>query len=137
MFLSAILMSCFVRGQQDEDKKLFSINGTDVFDSEFVRVYEKNKDIVVEDERKGFDDYFNLFIDFKLKLAQAREMKLDTASAYISELEKYREQLIQPYLQNPEATEDLIREAYDRTVTEVDASHILVRLEPDASRLPS
>jgi len=133
MILSAILMSCFVRGQHDEDKKLFSINGIDVYDSEFIRVYEKNKDIVVEDERKGFDDYFDLFVDFKLKLTQAREMKLDTASAYISELEKYREQLIQPYLQNPEATEDLIREAYDRTVTEVDASHILVRLEPDAS----
>ena len=133
MILSAILMSCFVRGQHDEDKKLFSINDTDVYDSEFVRVYEKNKDIVVEDERKGFDDYFDLFIDFKLKLTQAREMKLDTASAYLSELEKYREQLIQPYLQNPEATEDLIKEAYDRTITEVDASHILVRLEPDAS----
>lgn len=133
MILSALLMSCFVRGQQDEDKKLFSINDTDVYDSEFVRVYEKNKDIVVEDERKGFDDYFDLFIDFKLKLTQAREMKLDTASTYVSELEKYREQLIQPYLQDPEATEDLIKEAYDRTITEVDASHILIRLEPDAS----
>ena len=81
MILSAILLSGFVRGQHDEDKKLFSINGTDVYDSEFIRVYEKNKDIVVEDERKGFDDYFDLFVDFKLKLTQAREMKLDTASA--------------------------------------------------------
>ena len=133
MILSAILLSGFVRGQQDEDKKLFSINGTEVYDSEFIRVYEKNKDIVVEDERKGFDDYFELFIDFKLKLTQAREMKLDTAQAYISELEKYREQLIQPFLQNPEATETLIREAYDRTITEVDASHILILLEPNAS----
>lgn len=133
VILSAILLSGFARGQHDEDKKLFSINGTEVYDSEFIRVYEKNKDIVVEDERKGFDDYFDLFIDFKLKLTQARELKLDTASAYISELEKYREQLIQPYLQNPEATEVLIREAYDRTITEVNASHILIRLELNAS----
>ena len=132
MILSAILMSGFVRGQ-DEDKKLFSINGTDVYSSEFIRVYEKNKDIVVEDERKGFDDYFDLFVDFKLKLSQARDMKLDTVSSYTSELETYREQLIQPYLQNPEATEDLIKEAYNRTVEEVNASHILVRLEPDAN----
>ncbi len=132
MILSAILMSGFVRGQ-DEDKKLFSINGTDVYSSEFIRVYEKNKDIVVEDERKGFDDYFDLFVDFKLKLSQARDMKLDTISSYTSELENYREQLIQPYLQNPEATEDLIKEAYNRTVEEVNASHILVRLEPDAN----
>ncbi len=132
MILAAILMSGIVSGQ-DEDKKLFSINGSDVYSSEFIRVYEKNKDIVVEDERKGFDDYFDLFVDFKLKLSQAREMKLDTVNSYTSELENYREQLIQPYLQNPEATQDLIQEAYDRTVEEVNASHILIRLEPDAN----
>ncbi|MGI9532567.1 peptidylprolyl isomerase [Lutimonas sp.] len=131
MILSAMLISGFVSGQV-EDKKLFSINGEDVYNSEFIRVYEKNKDIVVEDERKGFDDYFNLFVDFKLKLAQAREMKLDTVRSYTSELESYRDQLIQPYLQNQEATEDLIKEAYQRTVEEINASHILVLLEPDA-----
>lgn len=131
LVLSAILISGVVRAQ-DEDKKLFSINGEDVYNSEFIRVYEKNKDIVVEDERKGFDDYFDLFVDFKLKLKQARDLKLDTVSSYTSELSNYREQLIQPYLQNQEATEDLINEAYQRTVEEVKASHILVLLKPDA-----
>ncbi|WKK67457.1 peptidylprolyl isomerase [Lutimonas zeaxanthinifaciens] len=132
-FVIIILLFVFNPVQaQDEEKILFSIDGEDVYNAEFVRVYEKNKDIVVEDEQKEFEDYFNLFVDFKLKLKQARELSLDTISAYIDELAKYREQLIQPYLQNPEATESLVKEAYERTLQEVNASHILVRVEPDA-----
>ena len=131
IILFAMLMSCVAMGQ-DEDKVLFSIDGAEVYNAEFIRVFEKNKDIVVEDGQKDFDDYFDLFVDFKLKLKQAREKQLDTLSSYTSELVKYREQLVQPYLQNPEATEELIKEAYDRTLEEVRASHILVRLEPTA-----
>ena len=132
IILAAILTSGLVSGQ-DEEKILFSIDQSPVYNAEFIRVFEKNKDIVVEDQQKGFDDYFNLFVDFKLKLVQARDLDLDTLSSYTADLAKYREQLIQPYLQNPEATESLVREAYDRTIEEVSASHILVMLKPDAS----
>ena len=132
IILAAILTSGLVSGQ-DEEKVLFSIDQSPVYNAEFIRVFEKNKDIVVDDERKDFDDYFNLFVDFKLKLVQARELNLDTLSSYTSDLAKYREQLIQPYLQNPEATERLVREAYDRTVEEVSASHILVMLKAEAA----
>ncbi len=132
IILSAMFISGIVTGQ-DEEKVLFSIDGNDVYNAEFIRVFEKNRDIVVEDERKDFEDYFDLFVDFKLKLRQARDRKLDTISSYISELSKYREQLVQPYLQNAEAVEDLVQEAYARTIEEVKASHILVRLEPDAT----
>ena len=131
IILAAILISGLVRGQ-DEEKVLFSIEETPVYNAEFIRVFEKNKDIIVEDERKDFDDYFDLFVDFRLKLLQARDLHLDTLSSYTSDLSKYREQLIQPYLQNPEATEKLVREAYDRTVEEVNASHILVMVKAEA-----
>lgn len=131
IILAAIFISGMVRGQ-DEEKVLFSIEGNPVYNAEFIRVFEKNKDIVVEDERKDFDDYFDLFVDFRLKLRQARDLHLDTLSSYTSDLSNYREQLIQPYLQNPEATEKLVREAYNRTVEEVNASHILVMVKADA-----
>ena len=136
IILAAILISGLVRGQ-DEEKVLFSIEETPVYNAEFIRVFEKNKDIVVEDERKDFDDYFDLFVDFRLKLRQARDLHLDTLSSYTSDLSKYREQLIQPYLQNPEATEKLVREAYDRTVEEVNASHILVMVKAEADPVDS
>ncbi len=131
LILSVLFISTLVNGQ-DHDKVLFSVDGKDVYNAEFIRVFEKNRDIVVEEEHKDFDDYFDLFVDFKLKLEQARDMHLDTTSSYVAELAKYREQLVQPYLQNPEAIERLVKEAYSRTVSEVSASHILIMVEADA-----
>ncbi len=132
LIVFAALLFALMINAQEKDKVLFSIDDEKVYTSEFIRVYQKNKDIVIENEHKNFDDYFNLFVDFKLKLKQAYDIQLDTSSTYISELENYREQLVTPYLQDQEAVELLIKEAYDRTVTEVSASHILVRLNPDA-----
>ena len=117
---------------QNAKEVLFEIEGEPVYTMEFLRAYEKNRDIVIDKQEKDFDDYFELFLDFKLKLRQARDLRLDTLSKYNAELSQYREQLIQPYLQDPEAIELLTREAYERTLWEVDASHILIMLAPDA-----
>ncbi len=129
--LIAVLFATVLFGQVKEEV-LFTIDGDNVYTSEFIRVYQKNKEIVLDKEQKEFDDYLELFIDFKLKLKEAKDLKLDTIVNYQNELSKYKEQLIEPYLQNPEATERLAKEAYERTLTEVDASHILIRLAPNA-----
>jgi len=113
---------------QETDEVIFSIGDVKVFTSEFIRVYNKNKDIIIENDEKDFDSYFERFINFKLKLKQARDLKFDTLSSYKSDLVKYREQLIGPYLQDPEVTESMIKEAYDRTITEVNVSHILIKV---------
>ena len=90
----SIFLSCFCwTWAQEGNEVLFTIEGEEVYTHEFMRVYEKNKEIVVEEEGKGFDDYFDLFLDFKLKLKQARDQDLDTSSTYQSDLAKYREQL--------------------------------------------
>lgn len=132
IILSALLIGGLIQAQ-DQEKVLFSIEGEDVYNAEFIRVFEKNKDILVDEQQKDFKEYFDLFVDFKLKLRQARDMGLDTSVTYTEELQKYREQLIQPYLQNPEATERLIKEAYERSIEEVRASHILIKLQENAA----
>ncbi len=131
LLLIVLLYTVLLRAQ-DKEEILLRIDDEKVYSSEFIRVFQKNKDIVVDYEKKNFDDYFNLFVDFKIKLKQAYELKLDTISSYQKELAKYREILVTPYLQDSSATEFLIKEAYDRTVTEVDASHILIRVAADA-----
>ncbi len=132
LFLPITLLFVLGIHAQKKEEVLLTINGENVYTSEFVRVYKKNKDIVVENKKNNFDDYFHLFVDFKLKLKQAYDLKFDTSKTYQEELKTYREQLIEPYLQNPEATKTLLKEAYDRTLQEVNASHILIRLAPDA-----
>ncbi|NNC70388.1 MAG: peptidylprolyl isomerase, partial [Flavobacteriaceae bacterium] len=73
------------------------------------------------------------YINYKLKLKEAYTLGLDTVTSYKKELAKYREQLIQPYLRDRTITDALVKEAYNRMLQEVNASHILVRLNPKAS----
>lgn len=106
---------------------LLTINNKPVYVDEFKRVYEKNLDIVEDDDSKDIDKYLDLYINYKLKVNEAFAVKLDTLKSYKRELNSYKNQLMVPYLQDQEFIEKLIKEAYDRTKTEVKAAHILVR----------
>ena len=58
-------------------------------------------------------------------------MGLDTSKKFKDELAGYRVQLERPYLIDTSINENLINEAYYRTVNEVSASHIMVQLSPN------
>jgi len=77
--------------------------------------------------------YLDLYIKFKYKVADAYSRGLDTSEKFINELAGYRSQLAQPYLNDKETTEALLKEAYDRSKKEVRASHILVLCKENAS----
>ncbi len=132
LIVFTLFLIVFGVNAQETDEVLFTIDGENVFTSEFMRVYQKNKDIIIDNDKKDFDSYFDLFVDFKLKIKEAKDLEYDTLSSYKNELIKYREQLISPYLQDPKATESLIVEAYDRTINEVNVSHILIKVNPKA-----
>ena len=66
----------------------------------------------------------DLFINFKLKVYEAKKLKMDTITSFINELEGYAEQLSIPYLKNKEFDESLVNEAYERMKLDVRASHI-------------
>ena len=79
--------------------------------------------------KEYLNEYVELFINYKLKVLQAKEMGLNKEESFVSELEVYRKQLAKPYLQAKEFKEELINESYERMRYDVSASHILVRLE--------
>ncbi|WP_266204067.1 peptidylprolyl isomerase [Pontibacter kalidii] len=102
--------------------------------SEFRYVYEKNNG--GNDDaytRESVADYLNLYTNFKLKVMEAEKRGLDTTMAFKRELEGYKEQLAQPYLTEKSVTDQLVKEAYERMKQEVNASHILISLAPDAA----
>lgn len=125
LFLIGFFTLLNVYGQK-KDLVLLTIDDKPVYTSEFIDVYNKNKEIIIDDQQKDVDEYLDLFIDFKLKLLQAYELKLDSSKNFQKEFTKYRDQLITPYLNNSEETDKLVREAYERTKTQVNVSHILV-----------
>ncbi|TGE22007.1 peptidylprolyl isomerase [Hymenobacter aquaticus] len=101
---------------------------------EFAYVYRKNNGSAPEfGTRPSVQEYLDLYTNFKLKVLEAEQRGLDTTQAFKRELEGYKQQLAQPYLTEKSVTDQLVREAYDRMSKEVSASHILLRLAPDAS----
>ncbi len=117
--------------QVTDDATLLSVGGDNVTKGDIVRIYTKNNPNNAID-KKSVTDYLDLFINFKLKVKEARDMGLDTNKAFVSELRGYRKQLAQPYLTDKEVNDKLLTEAYDRSKKDVRASHILVRIDADA-----
>ncbi len=108
---------------------LLSVDGKGVTLSEFEAIFNKNntKDTKVTPE--SVNEYLDLYIKFKLKVREAESLGFDTSAVFKNELEGYRKQLIQPYLTDREVSESLIKEAYERMKTDVNASHILVKCD--------
>jgi peptidyl-prolyl cis-trans isomerase SurA len=74
-----------------------------------------------------------LFQVFKLKVAEAEALGYDTLPRLQKELDGYKKQLALPYLIDSVQNQSMVQEAYNRTATEVRCSHILVKLDPNAS----
>lgn len=126
VLLISAFYSFFLFAQKDNEV-LFTINNEPVTVKEFKRVYEKNLGLIQDEKSKNIDNYLKLYINYKLKVQQAYNLKLDTIKSYKQELKEYKEQLIKPYLQDKKEIQKLVKQAYFRTVNEVSASHILVK----------
>ncbi|WP_034261695.1 peptidylprolyl isomerase [Altibacter lentus] len=111
---------------QEKKEVLLTIDDVPVYTSEFKRVYKKNLDLVQDESQKNVESYLDLFIDYKLKVAEAYDQKLHEKEGYRSEYAKYQEQFSRNYLYEDKFVDDLALEAYNRSLEDVDASHILV-----------
>lgn len=108
---------------------LFTIDSNEYKIDEFKRIYLKNLDLVKDDSQKDLNQYLELFIGYKLKVNKAYKLGLQNNTKYQSELNSYRNQLSKSYLNDSKVTNQLIEEAYNRSVKEVKASHILLSFD--------
>ena len=115
-----------------QDEIVMEINGNKVTKSEFLQIYLKNNDDPKFD-KASLDEYMELFKKFKLKVAEAEALGYDTVPKLKRELEGYRKQLALPYLIDSTENRAMVTQSYERLKTEVRASHILMRLKPNAS----
>ena len=130
--LAVIVFSAFFSVNAQEKQVLFSVEDTPVYASEFERVYKKNLELVKDESQKDIDNYLDLFIKYKLKVAEAKALGLDQKPAYLREFEGYKKQLSANFLSNNEVTENLVKEAYERLKYEINARHILVKIDENA-----
>jgi len=133
----AILLLCVTLGvtsllAQTNDPIMMKIGDKNVTKSEFEYIWSKNNTNNTLD-KKSLDEYIELFVNFKLKVAEAEAQGIDTTKAFINELDGYRRQLITPYLTDKDAEEKLTQQTYDRIREYVEASHILIKVKSDAT----
>jgi peptidyl-prolyl cis-trans isomerase SurA len=118
------------KSQAPESTTLFTIGNEKVSKEEFVKVYQKtNVSGEADFSEKSLRDYLDLYVNFRLKVKEARDMRLDTTSAVLNEFKTYRSKLTPSYMYDTA----LVHQAYDRLKTDLHVMHILVKLDPNAS----
>jgi peptidyl-prolyl cis-trans isomerase SurA len=128
IILTALPLIC--RAQDFNSRILLTIGGKNTEAGEFIRMYKKS----LEPEKTlDIDDYLQQFTLFKLKVADAVNEGYDTTSSFRNELSGYRNQLAQNYLTDKQIKEKLLRKAYQRSMKDINAWHILVAMPQNAS----
>ena len=128
-----LLLSMFlILSKLTNSQEVINISGNSITLEEFEYTLMKNnhnKEITKE----YLDEYVELFVNYKLKVLQAKELGLENEEDFVAELEMYRKQLAKPYLQAKDFKEDLVNEAYQRMRYDVNASHILFKLKENSN----
>ncbi len=128
-FLSAFMAGALMAQSSDlENKVLFTVEDDTVTAGEYMAVYNKNRNLGEDIDPKTPREYLDLYMNFKLKVHEAKEMGMDTAASFLREYTGYRDQLAKPYLTDKDVTDELVKEAYERMQWDVRASHIMVEV---------
>ena len=135
--LFAALTVCGTMGAQTDDPVVMVVNGEPVTRSEFEYSFNKNNSEGVID-KKSVDEYVDLFINYKLKVAAALDAKYDTLTSFKTEFAQYRDQQVRPAFVTDADMEAVAHKIYNKTVEQIGpdgmirVAHILIRAQQQA-----
>jgi peptidyl-prolyl cis-trans isomerase SurA len=118
------------QAQDMNSKVLMTVAGSNIQAGEFLRMYKKSLE---PGKPLNIDEYLKQYVVFKLKVADALNEKYDTTRTFKKELSGYRNQLALNYLTDTQIKNKFLLKAYQRSLNEINAWHILVALAPEAS----
>ena len=127
-FVVVLFFVTFLQGILASDT-LMLVGKTPVSVSEFEYVYKKNN----AENVNTIDEYLTLYENFKFKVVEAESRGLDKTETFRQELLGYREQLKRTYLTDMQKFNSFVEEAYQRSLEDIDVSHILFQIPQDAT----
>lgn len=130
--LAIVCVDGFAQKNKSSNKTLFSIKGEPVASDEFIYVYKKNHPAKEDFAKQKIEEYLNLYINFKLKVREARQRGIDTTASFLKEYNAYKEELKKPYLPEGKIIDSLVKITYSRLQEEVRVSHVLIMTKPEA-----
>ncbi len=93
------------------DPVIMTINGKQIMLSEFEYLYNKNNS--QQTQPTTVDEYLDMFVNYKLKVAEAEATGVDTTAAFKAEYARYRDDLAAPYMVDHTVEDALVQEVYD------------------------
>jgi peptidyl-prolyl cis-trans isomerase SurA len=98
---------------------------------EFLTAFRKNN-THVRPTNRAFRDYLNLYIRYRLKVQAAYDLKLDTLPGQVTELQNFRSQIIDQYINDESSLNQMAKEAYLRSRHDIRVSYIFVAIPKNA-----
>jgi peptidyl-prolyl cis-trans isomerase SurA len=116
---------------QTDDPVVMRLGKEEITLSNFKNTYQKNNNLKKTTEQ-ALREYIDLYVNFRLKCAEAASLQLDTIVALQEELATYRKQAAEKYLTDKEVSDKILEEALERMKWDIHASHILKSVLLDA-----
>ncbi|MES2773607.1 MAG: peptidylprolyl isomerase [Bacteroidota bacterium] len=108
---------------------LFSFGKNKVTKEEFLRQFNRNLS-PTEDKTKAMKDYLPLFINYKLKVQDAYDKRLDTQFNQVNELGDFRRQIEDNYFSEEANITSLVNEAFQRSQKDLRLMDIIIGFDP-------
>ena len=134
----SILVAIAANAQTAGDPVVMTVNGIPVSRSEFVYSYSKNNGDGVID-KKTIEEYADLYVNYKLKVAAALDARLDTLTSFRKEYALYRNKQLMPQIVTDNEMLEEAKRIYEDQKNRIGPeglikpAHILLRLSQQAS----
>ena len=122
LFLLFIL-GCLTTGIYSQT--LFTYGNNAVSKEEFLRAYNKNK-TAVTDKAMALREYLDLYIRFKLKVKAAKDLRIDTLASLANDLQNFRSQIEESYLNDENQVNALVDEAFRRSQKDIHVLYLFI-----------
>lgn len=136
LIAATLVLTCVAGYAQKKTPKpqvLFTVGKEKITADEFMYLYKKNHPAEEDFTTQKIEEYLTLFINFKLKVTEARARGIDKTPEFEKEYNGYKDELRKPYLPESKIVDSLVSLTYQRLHKEVSAAHILIGVEADAS----
>lgn len=107
------LLPLFIFIQQVQAQTLFSYGNNKVSKDEFLKAYHRNS-LSSDTGKTALQDYLQLYIAYKLKLQDARDLRLDTLPSLEADVQSFRHQIEKNYLYDKDEMNLLMNQALER-----------------------
>jgi peptidyl-prolyl cis-trans isomerase SurA len=132
VLLFAAVFSCPLLFSQT----LFTYGNNKVGKEEFLRAFNKNKTAVTNKEQ-ALREYLDLYLKFKLKVKAANDIRIDTLPQLVNDLQNFRAQVDEGYMNNDNALNELIDEAFKHSQKDLHVLRFFIPLDSHSTNTDS